>query len=150
MKKLITSKIKNEQKKYNTVVNYVYKCEQLYMKESSKAACFNCAVFEKYRNLALGDRYKQCYNCSACDNVVEAYNKYLYAQAQVDEVIKVYAKVIFEELSIIKPKLISRLDKTTVTWENVFPLNFQEVPDTLMKSIVALIEEDGGKYRIKQ
>ena len=67
-----------------------------------------------------------------------------------DEIIKEYpyAKEIFELLSPIKPRLIVRKDKSVVEWDSVFPESFDELSPKLRKSLISIVEEDGGRYRI--
>ena len=52
-------------------------------------------------------------------------------------------------LSQEQPTLIRRRDKTEVSWVEAFGTEYEALTTELKASIVALIEEDGGQYRIK-
>lgn len=65
------------------------------------------------------------------------------------EISKDYAKAIFDYLSTMMPELVVRKTKETVSWESVFPESFSEITDDQVKSLIAIIEEDGGRYRLK-
>ncbi len=66
-----------------------------------------------------------------------------------DAIRDVYARKIFEYLSQEKPILIRRRDKTEVPWLDAFGTDFEMLSVELKASIVALVEQDGGQYRIK-
>ena len=60
-----------------------------------------------------------------------------------------YASKVFEYLSKSQPELIRRRDNQLIKWEDAFGNDFSKLPPELWASLVALIEEKGGQYRIK-
>jgi hypothetical protein len=71
------------------------------------------------------------------------------ALAKEDEFVVQYARKIFDNFKVIKPTLIHRRDKLEVSWDNAFGTDFDKISPELKGSIVALVEENGGQYRIK-
>lgn len=66
-----------------------------------------------------------------------------------EEIKKMYAERIFNELSDSKPLLVRRATKELVRWEDAFGKDFSEISPELQGSLIALIELNGGQYRIK-
>ena len=62
---------------------------------------------------------------------------------------KKYAFKVFEFLSKRHPELIRRRDNQVIKWEDAFGNDFSILPPELWASLVALVEEKGGQYRIK-
>ena len=60
-----------------------------------------------------------------------------------------YASKVFELLSKTKPELIRRRDSAVINWEDAFGNDFSKLPPELWGSLVALVEEKGGQYRLK-
>ena len=65
-----------------------------------------------------------------------------------DFVCNSYAKVVFEKYNPKKPRLVRRLTKEVLTWDEAFGNNFEAIPLSLRESLVGLIE-DSGKYKFK-
>lgn len=63
---------------------------------------------------------------------------------------KNYARKIFETLSENEPSLLRRRDKKVVEWSKAFGTDFESLSPELQASLVALIEEKGGQYRLLQ
>ena len=60
-----------------------------------------------------------------------------------------YASKVFAFLSDRKPELVRRRDNQVIKWEDAFGNDFSKLPPELWASLVALVEEKGGQYRIK-
>ena len=65
------------------------------------------------------------------------------------EFVEIYAKKVFDELSVVQPLLIRRRDKADVEWIDAFGTDFDLLPIEVKYSLIALVEEAGGQYRIK-
>ncbi len=61
-----------------------------------------------------------------------------------------YAKSIYEYYSLIKPDLLVRKTKETIQWMDAFSMSFKELSEDQLKSVIALVEEDGGRFRVKK
>ena len=61
-----------------------------------------------------------------------------------------YSQMIFEYFSRLNPLLINRKTKETITWKDVFSDSFDKLSDDQVRSLIPLVEEDGGKYRIME
>lgn len=59
-----------------------------------------------------------------------------------------YASKVYSYLSEYKPDLINRQSKATEHWEDAFGEDYSSIDPNLKISLVALVEEVGGKYRI--
>lgn len=65
------------------------------------------------------------------------------------EFVEVYAKKVFDQLSVVQPLLIRRRDKVEVEWIDAFGADFNLLSVEVKYSLIALVEESGGQYRIK-
>lgn len=108
-------------------------------------------VSDKYKELKL-EYSKQREVCDSMPEgrALEKENKKLEKiKGKYSEVEREYAKTIFESFSKTKPKLLVRKTKEIIAWDKAFPGGFDNLSDDQIKSIIPLIEEDGGRYRIK-
>lgn len=67
---------------------------------------------------------------------------------KLSEVESEYAKSVFNYLSESKPGLIVRKTKEAIAWDIAYPSSFDALSEDQITSIVALAEEDGGRYRV--
>ncbi len=107
-------------------------------------------VRDKYKELQL-EYSKQREVCDSMPEgrALEKENKKLEKiKGKYSEVEREYAKTIFEFFSETKPKLLARKTKEIIAWDKAFPVGFDSLSDDQIKSIIPLIEEDGGRYRI--
>lgn len=81
---------------------------------------------------------------------------YQALQAQLDEISQkekefreYYAKRIFNDLSLTRPTLIRRRDEKEVSWREAFGNDYSRLSPELKASVIALIELNGGQYRLK-
>ena len=61
-----------------------------------------------------------------------------------------YSKKVFEVLSETKPVLLRRRDKQEIAWTEAFGTDFEMLSPELQASLIALVEEKGGQYRLFQ
>ena len=145
-----SDKIITAQKKYKKLKDLLYKQDANYDKATSKAHCSFCEIYDKESKLSFPVRHKQCKAASACKKVAEQHKKCVEINNEFDAISLCYSQDIFDELSVIKPKLYHRVSKETVSWDKVFPKEFNKVIEQdLVGCIIALIELAGGKYRLK-
>ncbi len=60
-----------------------------------------------------------------------------------------YAKHVFDYFTLRKPDVIRKKTGDILTWKEAFSDSFSKLDRGLKNSLVALIEEDGGQYRLK-
>ena len=144
------SNIKQARQAYQKATNLLYKSEQAYNSILKKNNCFDCAIYEMDSQKKFEVRHKKCSTCKRGAKVITAYNNYAESSQKVDLLLSNYANVIFNVLKEDKPKLIHRRTNKVMKWEDVFPSSFKSVTPALRNALIALIEEEGGAYRIKQ
>ena len=71
------------------------------------------------------------------------------AEYEEDVYTELYAKKIFDYLKILKPDLIRRRNNQKVLWDEAFGMDYSMLSNELKGSLVALVEEDGGQYRLE-
>lgn len=59
-----------------------------------------------------------------------------------------YARKVFEILSKSQPLLLRRRDREVIKWLDAFGTDFKSLSPELQASLVALVEEKGGQYRL--
>jgi len=111
-----------------------------------EARCKSCKVNTSDLELQFEDRCKNCRKDSACINVKKLHDELSTARKKEDEYTEKYAKLVFDKLSEIQPNLIRRKDKEKIKWSDAFGKDFTVLSINEKRSIVSLIEEDGGKY----
>ena len=67
---------------------------------------------------------------------------------QLDKFAFDYAKVIFDVFKGIKPPLLNRRSNTFESWDSVFGSDYNMIPKDLTPNLEALVEENGGLYRL--
>ena len=70
------------------------------------------------------------------------------AEQEEDSYSDLYAKKIFDYLKNIKPVLIRKRSNQKVSWDEAFGTDFSKLSNEVKGSLVALVEEDGGQYRL--
>ena len=140
--------IKEIRKAYEAAMKKMYKTQAAYTKTCDKANCINCQIALDDMELPLAKRYRRCGKCKDVPRILADLNVYLNASAEVDKIQAEYAKRVFNLLKVLKPMLLVRAKKEKITWEKAFPNSFSQLPATLYSSLVALVEEDGGRYRV--
>ena len=59
-----------------------------------------------------------------------------------------YARMIFSYFSEQKPSILVRKTKEIISWDEAFPSDFNLLSEDQVRSIIPLVEEDGGRYRL--
>ena len=139
--------IKKVKKAYDKAVDAIYVCEQKSDKEMSKAGCWECKIFHsKYEGKEMELRFSSCAGCKHEKSLLAVKTETLDASKKADKLHKEYAKAVFDILSKEKPKLYSRIERKNVEWETAFSADFDKVPEVLYVALVALAEDDIGRY----
>ena len=143
--------IKKAKKIYDKALNAVYTCEEKTDKAMSKSGCWECNIFNsKYEGKEMEERFFACSGCKHEKNMLAIKAEVLEISGTADLMYREYAKAVFKILSEEKPKLYSRIEKKNVDWEDVFPDNFDDVPEILYVALVALAEDNIGRYSFAQ
>ena len=109
---------------------------------------------DKYKKLQQAwvnqqEIYNSMIDDDASNKAAERQMKRVNKQKEkLSEVESEYAKTIFDYLSESKPSLIVRKTKEIIAWDKAYPSSFDALSEDQITSIVALVEEDGGRYRI--
>ena len=71
------------------------------------------------------------------------------AEREEDVFSEVYAKKIFDYLKVCAPVLIRKRNDQKVNWEEAFGADYSTLSKGLKASLIALVEDDGGQYRLE-
>ena len=71
------------------------------------------------------------------------------AEQEEDVFSEVYAKKIFDYLKDFAPVLIRKRNDQKVNWEEAFGSDYLTLSKGLKASLIALVEDDGGQYRLE-
>ena len=144
---LMTENIKKNQKKYNEITKKLYIIEQKNYKVIN-SKCISCETYLENSDVPIEKKFNNCSNCKHYEKVKVYLDEYLLLIHEMKNISKEYASVIFEVLKNEKPKLLVRMTKEIVLWDQVFPGEFKDVEKNLYSSLIALVEEVAGRYRI--
>lgn len=144
---IMKENIKKIQRNYNDLNKKIYILEQ----KNYKVINGKCILCEKYLENSDVPIEKKFYNCACCNyynKVRLCIDEYLSVYNELKKVSKEYAKEIFETLKKEKPNLLVRTTKEIIKWNQAFPEDFNDVNTNLYSTLIALIEEVAGRYRI--
>ena len=71
------------------------------------------------------------------------------AEQEEDVFSEVYSKKIFDYLKDFAPVLIRKRNDQKVNWEEAFGADYSTLSKGLKASLIALVEDDGGQYRLE-
>lgn len=147
---MVSAKIKKKEKEYYKAKSIYYEADAAYQEACERASCYNCEIDKVAASLPFEKRYSRCKKEKSCSNVVKKHVEFVKAMSEYDETRMEYAQVILEEFGKVKPILYNRITKKDAKWDECFPSSFSEViKKDLVNSLIALIELDGGRYRLK-
>ena len=135
-------------KKYLNILERRYKAQNKYNEARIEANCSVCYLFDKNDGIKYSEWLTECDTLKKCKKVTESYLYFEKIAKEYLDIQEQYANVIFSNLSSYKPKLVERKNNKVLEWDDVFNSSNILVDEEMNKSLVALIEEDGGKYRI--
>ena len=115
-----------------------------------KAKCIICPIGKAEIYLPMDQKHLQCNNNRACKAVVNGYKKLIKAEKDQAAVRELYSKRIFNFCCDKQPELLLCQTGETVQWNDAFGQEFDDTTLAQRNSLVALVEEDGGKYRLKE
>ncbi len=139
-----------EHQEYTKCFQKGIKLQDEYDKARVDARCSACSIYIKNEGFPQEQWVKECYDKKNCQKVIIANNKLVENEINKDEIKNRYASKVFSFFSKQKPMLLRRKDKITVSWEDAFGQDYDSLEKGLRNSLVALIEESGGRYRILQ
>ncbi len=148
MNNYINTLFEKEHKEYMNVFMKGIKVQESYDKIRIVAKCCECSVYKKNEGIPQQEWKSECKEKGICKKVLETYLKLVENEKIKDDVKERYARNVFIFFSKDHPLLLRRKDKTTISWEEAFGLEYESLEKGLRNSLVALIEESGGRYRL--
>lgn len=136
------------QKKYINALERRYKAQKVFNEVRINAECSLCPIFNINDGGSYSSWMTECDTKKSCKKVVESYQYFEKIAKEFSIIQEMYANIIYKNLCISKPKLIRRKDNEVLDWEAVFESDNMVLDEEKQKSLVALVEEDGGKYRV--
>lgn len=114
-----------------------------------KAGCYLCERFNDGVVDFFVERHKDCDGCPKQKKMLKLAENVDCINAETEEfILNTYAKAVFDYYSHAKPLLVRGTTGETITWDEAFGIQFDEVPKTLRYSLVGLVE-GFGRYKIK-
>lgn len=113
------------------------------------ACCKTCSINQSDMDLPLEERCKHCKREVNCKKVVKCHKKLVLSELKQQGIRNTYAKKVFDYYSRTNPLLIRCQSGESVCWIDAFGDSFETTSVGQRNSLVALIEEDGGQYRLK-
>ncbi len=143
----------------NLVKKYMNECNKIrkvyetkiakYQNVINASRCTSCMIFKSEMIMKFEDRFKKCDRCSKFDHVYEAFDEVVETSKILEKFKKEqYGKVIYEFLNKEKPKILIKKTNEIISWDKAFPNNYNMFTSNDINALIALIEENGGKYRI--
>jgi len=113
------------------------------------AKCRGCDKELAYSKMAFSERYSSCRSDEACKAVSKIAGKIKQAEKQEESTREAYGKKLFKILAEYQPVLTHTKDKSDIAWIDVFGTDYSRLSNEEKVSLVALVELDGGLYRLK-
>ena len=133
---------------YNSVLSDLY---DLLDEARCNADCGGCENEEKYSKMIFDDRYTQCMPDKACDLVVKTAVKIKHVVRKEQDCRDKYGRKAYEILKEYNPVILSIRDDSEMPWSRVFNTEkYQDLSEEQKTSLIALIELDGGVFRVKE
>lgn len=153
MSKSIEQILKKELKKYHKQLmkdeDAVSELYNLLDEARFVAKCRNCEMEKEYSKKMFEDRYVSCKADKICIAVTDVANKIKQDERKAKSTREEYGERLFDILRDYKPLLIFLKDQSEKQWEEVFGRDYSALSDNQKVSLIALVELDGGLYRIK-
>jgi len=112
------------------------------------AKCHDCEMFIPLNREFDKDHFAKCRKDRHCGIVAKEYSKLFKIRMEMREIEKEYSKNVFALLCKEDPALINRKSNKRVSWASAFGEKYELLSDDKKYSLIALIEEDGGEYRV--
>ena len=153
MNKGIEKEIKKKIKKYHYHLikeeNTVSDLYELLDKAKFIARCRECEQEENYSKLPLEKRYGSCRTDKACEAVTLIAEKIKQENSKIERIREEYGENLFPILQNYQPVLIDNADEDEKQWYEIFGTDYSKITEDKKISLIALIELDGGIYRLK-
>ena len=116
-------------------------------KQLGDLGCLNCKVYYKDLEKPFHDRFKNCTLCLVSPQARELHLKICNLINEDEKnTYRVYAKILFDELSKYAPKIIDRRTKKTFTWKEFFGESFSCLDSNKVRKLILMFEEDDYFY----
>lgn len=148
MNDYVNSIFAKEHKEYTETFKKGIKLQEIYDKIRVEAKCSVCSVYKKHEGYSQENWKSECKEKGICKKVLDANLKIVENDLLKDSIKERYARNVYNFFSTKKPKLLRRIDEAIIEWEDAFGYDFDGLEKGLRNSLVALIEESGGKYRL--
>ncbi|HCW22915.1 MAG TPA: hypothetical protein DGX96_04390 [Lachnospiraceae bacterium] len=142
------SRFRDNQKKSQKAAERVFAAQDKFDTAWTKAGCRGCENEQRYAKLPESERYQDCSKKLACHGVRRAYAALQERKEEERQVRDVYARQIYETFSKEKPRLKIRQSGEIISWDDAWDVPFAKMSDITRNQLIALIDEDGGKYRL--
>ena len=113
------------------------------------AKCRSCDIEMAYSKITFAERYVSCRSDETCKIVAKIAGKIKQAEKQEANTREAYGKKLFKILVEYHPVLKFTKDNTEKMWDEVFGSDYAKLSVEEKVSLVALVELDGGLYRLK-
>lgn len=137
-----------EHDEYTMILKKGIRLQEIYDKVRVEARCSACGILKKNEGFSQADWKSECKTKGACKKVLEACLMLEENDKLKDEIKDKYAKNVFDFFSVQSPKLLRRKDNAMIEWKEAFGNEFEKLDKGMRSSLVALIEESGGRYRL--
>ena len=136
--------------KYDKMDKFFYKMVNQ-LETAYKKNCLECPVFNNDLTKPFKDRFLNCGNCSKSDEMVKKASNYLKAKSDYDDYINSeFSMAVFNELIKDNPYVFHIRKKCFMKFSEAFGNIFSDVPKEMYISLVGLVTENGGLYRLKE
>ncbi len=147
-KEEILKKLKRVREQYNKIQDKESIQFERFDEAKDMAKCRGCELFMPLNKEFDIDHFSKCKKDKDCGNVAREYSKLFKIRMEMREIEKEYSKSVFSLLSKEDPALINRKSNKQVSWSASFGERYELLSDDKKYSLIALIEEDGGEYRL--
>ena len=113
------------------------------------AGCRSCEKEKEYSNLLFMDRYTSCRSEGPCKSVSEIAAKIKDSEQKEKKIREEYGAKLFDILKEFNPAVICLKDRSITSWDKVFGSCYSRLSEDDKVSLIALVEFDGGMYRLK-
>lgn len=136
-------------KQYIKLTSEYSNIQELFNQERVNAGCDNCDNSKKEKKKKIDEWCENCKSDKACKKVVKIHNELISVKDKLTVVRDNYAEVIFNNLLKKEVKIINIRTKQVSEFSEIYGNTFSSITSEKKDSLVSLIEEDGGLYRVK-
>ena len=128
----------------------VIEAQEKFENAQDSARCSTCEIGTADSKKDFYERYQNCKFGLKCGKTCKLFKEFAELRKKEDAFRDKYASKVYAYLSEYKPDLINRQSKETERWVDAFGDDYSGIDPNLKTSLVALVEEVGGRYRISE